>query len=87
MPKNNLHQSLIYYVNFLITLSCFKEDCTDIWQALASVRGVVSCQFNLELHTCTLTVFSSMNPESLVQMLSNKCGLEADVVRPGFQVN
>lgn len=61
------------------------EDCSEIWQALASVRGVVSCQFNLELHTCTLTVFSSMNPESLVLTLSNQCGLEAEVVRPGFQ--
>ncbi|XP_026286644.1 armadillo repeat-containing protein 1-like [Frankliniella occidentalis] len=63
------------------------EDCTEIWQALSSVRGVVSCQFNLELQTCTLTVFSSMNPQSLVQILSNQCSLDAEVVKPGSQVS
>lgn len=61
------------------------EDCTDIWQALASIRGVVSCQFNLDMQTCTLTVFSSMDPQFLVQTLSNRCGLDAEIFRPGGQ--
>ena len=61
------------------------DDCTVIWKALASIRGVVSCQFNLEIQLCTLTVFSSMNPQYLVNTLNDFCGIEAEVYQPGTQ--
>lgn len=84
--SNNLVWEVPKEVNLRIP-DLSAEDCTEIWQALSSIRGVVSCQFNLELQICTLTVFSSMNPQHLVQTLSSKCGIEADVLKPGSQSN